>query len=123
MSTHYIQAQRYRRLVQEQFEQAFKQVDFFLTPTLSYTALPIGHYDLVINGVREDFLDMMMLYTSIPSLTGLPAMNVPCGFDHDGLPIGMMLIGRAFDEAALYRAGAAFQAVTDFHTKIPALRD
>ncbi len=121
-ATHYIQAQRYRRLVREEFVKAFREVDFFLTPTLSYTALPVGAYDLVINGVKEDFLDMMMLYTSIPSLTGLPGMNVPCGVDGKNLPIGMQLIGKHFDEVTLYRAGAAFQSVTDFHKKSPALK-
>lgn len=118
-ATHYLQAQRYRRLLQDTFAQKFKEVDLFLTPTLSYTALPIGNYELVINGVKEDFLNMMMLYTSIPSLTGLPGMNVPCGIDENNLPIGMQLIGRPFDEVTLYRAGAAFQSVTDFHKKTP----
>ena len=46
---------------------------------------------------------------------------MPCGFDDDGLPIGMQLIGRPFDEATLFRVGAAFQAVTGFHTRTPPL--
>jgi aspartyl-tRNA(Asn)/glutamyl-tRNA(Gln) amidotransferase subunit A len=51
----------------------------------------------------------------------LPSLNVPCGFDPDGLPIGMQVIGRPFDEAFLFRIGAAFQSVTDFHKRSPKL--
>jgi aspartyl-tRNA(Asn)/glutamyl-tRNA(Gln) amidotransferase subunit A len=64
-------------------------------------------------------LSAIMQYTGVPSLTGLPALAVPCGFDGDGLPIGMQLIGRPFDEATLFRAGAAYQALTAFHTLAP----
>ena len=66
-------------------------------------------------------LDAIMQFTGVPSLTGLPALSVPCGFDPDGLPIGMQLIGKPFDEATLFRVGAAYQALTDFHTRAPDL--
>jgi len=57
----------------------------------------------------------------VPSLTGLPSLNVPCGFDPDGMPIGMQIIGRPFDEATLFRAGMAYQSATDFHRREPDL--
>ena len=66
-------------------------------------------------------LSAIMQFTGVASLTGLPSLNVPCGFDPDGLPIGMQLIGRPFAEAALLRAGHAFQQATDFHRRAPAL--
>jgi aspartyl-tRNA(Asn)/glutamyl-tRNA(Gln) amidotransferase subunit A len=64
-------------------------------------------------------LAAIMQFTGVPSLTGLPSLNVPCGFDQDGLPVGMQVIGRPFDEATLFRVGTAFQAVTDFHRRAP----
>jgi aspartyl-tRNA(Asn)/glutamyl-tRNA(Gln) amidotransferase subunit A len=57
----------------------------------------------------------------VPSLTGLPSLAVPCGFDDDGLPVGMQLIGRPFEEARLFRIGHAFQEASDFHTRSPQL--
>jgi aspartyl-tRNA(Asn)/glutamyl-tRNA(Gln) amidotransferase subunit A len=50
-----------------------------------------------------------------------PSLAVPCGFDPDGLPIGMQIIGKPFDEATLFRVGAAYQGVTDFHRRAPTL--
>jgi aspartyl-tRNA(Asn)/glutamyl-tRNA(Gln) amidotransferase subunit A len=55
------------------------------------------------------------------SATGVPSLNVPCGFDDAGLPTGMQVIGRPFGEADLLGAGQAFQSATNFHTKIPPL--
>ena len=122
LATHYLQAQRYRSLLRNEFLEAFKKVDLFLCPTLPFTATPIGATKVVIeNGVEEDMLSAIMQYTGVPSLTGLPALAVPCGFDGDGLPVGMQLIGKPFDEATLFRVGAAYQALTGFHLKAPAI--
>ena len=120
LATHYLQAQRYRTLLRNEFLEAFDKVDIFLCPTLPFAATPVGAMTVVIeNGVEEDMLSAIMQYTGVPSLTGLPALAVPCGFDHDGLPVGMQLIGKPFDEATLFRVGAAYQALTDFHHKAP----
>ncbi len=122
LATHYIQAQRYRALLRSEFIEAFKSVDVFICPTLPFTATAVGAMKVVIeNGVEEDMLSAIMQFTGVPSLTGLPSLNVPCGFDGDGLPIGMQVIGRPFDEATLFRVGAAFQDATDFHRRVPAL--
>ena len=122
LATHYLQAQRYRSLLRNELMQAFRKVDLFLCPTLPFTATPVGATKVVIvDGIEEDMLSAIMQYTGVPSLTGLPALAVPCGFDGDGLPIGMQLIGRPFDEATLFRVGAAYQALTSFHTQAPAL--
>jgi aspartyl-tRNA(Asn)/glutamyl-tRNA(Gln) amidotransferase subunit A len=120
LATHYIQAQRYRGLLRREFMDAFKQVDVFICPTLPFTATPIGETSVIIeNGVKEDMLSVIMQYTGISSLTGFPALNVPCGFDDHGLPIGMQIIGRPFEERVLFRVGAAYQQVTEFHKQSP----
>ena len=122
LATHYLQAQRYRSVLRAEFLDAFKSVDVFLCPTLPFTATRIGETLVEIeHGVQEDMLAAIMQFTGVPSLTGLPSLNVPCGFDPDGLPVGMQLIGRPFDEATLFRVGAAFQGVTDFHRRVPSL--
>lgn len=122
LATHYLQAQRYRALLRQEFMEAFRKVDFFVCPTLPFTATKIGETKVVIeDGTEEDMLSAIMQFTGVPSLTGLPALAVPCGFDDDGLPVGMQLIGRPFDEATLFQAGAAFQGVTSFHTRAPSI--
>jgi aspartyl-tRNA(Asn)/glutamyl-tRNA(Gln) amidotransferase subunit A len=122
LATHYVQAQRYRSLLRGEFLDAFKSVDVFICPTLPFTATPVGAMKVVIeNDVEENMLSAIMQFTGVPSLTGLPSLNVPCGFDPDGLPVGMQIIGQPFGEAALFRVGAAFQAATDFHKGAPAL--
>ena len=122
LATHYLQAQRYRNVLRRQFLDAFRTVDVFICPTLPFTATPVGATTVVIqDGVEEDMLSAIMQYTGVPSLTGLPSLAVPCGFDPDGLPVGMQVIGRPFDEATLFRVGAAFQRVTSFHERTPVL--
>ena len=118
----YIQAQRYRQLLRSEFLEAFKSVDVFICPTLPFTATPVGATTVVIeNGVEEDMLSAIMQFTGVPSLTGMPSLVVPCGFDEDGLPVGMQIMGRPFDEATLFRAGAAFQAATEYHQRAPSI--
>lgn len=122
LATHYIQAQRYRSLLRSEFLDAFRDVDVFICPTLPFTATKVGEALVEIEaGQPEDMLSAIMQFTGVPSLTGLPSLNVPCGFDDDGLPIGMQIIGEPFGERMLYRVGAAFQAQTDFHTRAPAI--
>ena len=122
LATHYLQAQRYRALLREEFLAAFRKVDAFVCPTLPFTATPVGATTVCIeNGVEESMLSAIMQFTGVASLTGLPAMSVPCGFDADGMPIGMQLIGRPFEEASLFRMAAAYQGVTDFHSRVPTM--
>jgi aspartyl-tRNA(Asn)/glutamyl-tRNA(Gln) amidotransferase subunit A len=120
LATHYLQAQRYRSLLRSEFLDAFRRVDVFVCPTLPFTATRIGEMKVVIDaGQEEEMLSAIMQFTGVPSLTGLPSLNVPCGFDPEGMPIGLQIIGRPDEEATLLRAGAAYQAATDFHRREP----
>ena len=122
LATHYLQAQRYRSVLRKEFVEGFKRVDVFVTPTLPFTATPCGATKVVIEDNREeDMLSAIMQFTGVPSLAGLPALSVPVGFDADGLPVGMQIIGRAFDEATLFRLGHAYQQATDWHRRAPRL--
>ncbi|MGO4236930.1 amidase [Pseudarthrobacter sp. YAF2] len=119
-AVHYLQAQRYRALLRAQMLQALETVDVIACPTLPFTATALGETSVVIrNDEPEDMLSAIMQFTGLPSLTGLPAMSLPCGIDTEGLPIGIQLIGRPFGEAALLRAAAAFQSQTTFHLARP----
>ena len=122
LATHYLQAQRYRSVLRKEFLDGFKRVDVFVTPTLPFTATPCGATTVTIEGDREeDMLSAIMQFTGVPSLAGLPALSLPVGFDADGLPVGMQVIGRPFDEATLFRLGHAYQQATDWHTRAPRL--
>src|SRR6059036_1854863 len=122
LATHYLQAQRYRSVLRKEFLEGFKHVDAFVTPTLPFTATPCGATEVVIeNGQREDMLSAIMQFTGVPSLAGLPALSIPVGFDPDGLPVGMQVIGRPFDEGTLFRLGHAYQGATSWHTRAPRL--
>ncbi|MER9934179.1 amidase [Mesorhizobium sp. M0088] len=115
----YIQAQRYRAHICQQFTAAFGLVEAILTPTIAYTAPRIGQLDVEIDGVMKNILANNMQFTSLASLTGLPAISVPVGFDRGGLPIGMQIIGPALAEDQVLRIGAGLQAGLDCHRKAP----
>lgn len=97
---YYKKAQRVRRLVLEDFKEAFKQVDVILTPTAPSAAFPV---DQSKNLTESDPVKMYLndVFTIPASLAGLPAMSVPAGFDKDGLPLGLQLISNHFDEQSM----------------------
>ena len=113
---YYRQAQKVRTLVQQDFEKAFAQVDLLLTPTTPNPAFTIGEK-------TNDPVTMYMedVCTIPASLAGVPALSLPCGFTSNNLPIGMQLIGPAFEEGRVLMAGHQYQKVTDWHTKRPSL--
>lgn len=122
LATHYLQAQRYRTALRQEFLDAFRRVDVFVCPTLPFTATKVGETLVEIEpGKPEDMLSAIMQFTGVPSLTGLPSLNVPCGFDRNGMPIGMQVIGRPFDETTLFRVGAQFEQATRFYKEFPNL--
>jgi aspartyl-tRNA(Asn)/glutamyl-tRNA(Gln) amidotransferase subunit A len=110
---YYLKALKIRTLIKQDFEKAFADVDVLIAPTMPYPAFKIG----------EKIDDPISLFLSdvdtVPvNLAGVPSISVPCGFSN-GLPIGMQVIGKHFDEAAILRAAFAFEENTDFHTRQP----
>lgn len=122
LASHYIQAQRYRTFITERFRDVLEDVDAIVTPTVPFTAPRVGETEVVLeSGESLGIIPAVMRYNALPPLTGMPGLSIPCGFARDGLPIGIQFIGRAFDEATLFRVGHAYQRATDWHLREPAL--
>ena len=113
---YYVQAQRLRRLIADDFRAAFAQVDLIAGPVSPTVAWDIGAQtdDPVANYLAD-------IYTLPASLAGLPGMSVPVGFGARGRPVGLQLIGQPFDEARLLNIGHQFQQATDWHLRRPGL--
>ncbi len=110
---YYLQAQKVRRMIADDFQQAFKQCDVIAGPAAPTTAWKIGeHGDDPVADYLAD------IFTLPASLAGLPGMSVPAGFD-GGMPVGLQLIGNYFGEAKLLNAAHRFQQATDWHTRTP----
>ncbi len=112
---YYLKALQVRRLIADDFARVFENYDLIISPITPTTAFKLG----------EQTGDPLTLYMNdiltVPvNMAGLPGMSIPCGF-HEGLPIGMQLIGKAFDESTLFKAAFAFEQNTDFHTFRPDL--
>ncbi|MGH2587283.1 MAG: amidase [Dehalococcoidia bacterium] len=108
----YVNAQRARVAIRESFLRALNDVDVLLMPATSITAPSIMGFDVPMR-VR------LKRGTTPINVAGLPALVLPCGFDGQGLPIGMQLAGRPFEEALVLRAGRAYERATDWHTGRP----
>jgi aspartyl-tRNA(Asn)/glutamyl-tRNA(Gln) amidotransferase subunit A len=113
---YYLKALKVRKLLQQGYREALNHFDLLLGPVAPSTAPRIG---TTLADPLQSYLSD--IYTVAANLTGLPGLSLPCGFDRDGLPIGVQLIGRAFDEATLIAAGVAYQEATDHHRQRPAL--
>jgi aspartyl-tRNA(Asn)/glutamyl-tRNA(Gln) amidotransferase subunit A len=113
---YYGQAQKVRTLIKRDFEQAFAQVDLIAAPVAPTTAFRIGqHGDDPLSMYLED------VFTLPANLAGVPGLSFPVGFDADGLPVGMQLMGPLFREEILFQAAHAYQQVTDWHLRKPPL--
>lgn len=117
-ATDFLKAQRLRRLLAEEVRAAFDGVDVLATPTLPLCAWDVAESHIQIAGHPEHVLHACWRFTYPWNLTGLPALSVPCGFA-DGLPVGVQLVGRSFDEATVLRVGHAYQEATRWHEMRP----
>ncbi|WP_439503932.1 Asp-tRNA(Asn)/Glu-tRNA(Gln) amidotransferase subunit GatA [Methylophaga sp.] len=110
---YYLKAQKCRRLISDDFQQAFEEVDVIMGPTAPTTAFKLG--DKTDDPVAMYLAD---IYTINTNLAGLPGMSIPAGFAN-GLPAGLQIIGNYFDEARLLNVAHQYQQVTDWHKQIP----
>ncbi|ENH95725.1 aspartyl/glutamyl-tRNA amidotransferase subunit A [Gracilibacillus halophilus YIM-C55.5] len=113
---YYKKAQQVRTLIKNDFEKVFEDYDVIIGPTTPTPAFKVG----------EKVDDPLTMYANdvltIPvNLAGVPGMSIPCGFSSEGLPIGLQIIGKHFDESTVYRAAYAYEQATDHHTKRPNL--
>ncbi len=110
---YYIKAQKIRRLIKNDFQKAFEEVDVIMGPTSPHTAFAIG-------SKNDDPVTMYLedIYTIAVNLAGLPGMSIPAGLVN-GLPVGLQIVGKDFAEAQLLNVAHKFQQATDWHTKSP----
>jgi aspartyl-tRNA(Asn)/glutamyl-tRNA(Gln) amidotransferase subunit A len=123
-ATDYIQALKLRAQLLDEFMSAvFTRVEVLHTPVLPMPVPTIAE-TMPANG--DAYLAMVASLTrntKVVNYLGLPAVSIPCGFSHEGLPLAFQLIGRPFDEATLLRAGHAYQSATEWHRRVPALTE
>jgi aspartyl-tRNA(Asn)/glutamyl-tRNA(Gln) amidotransferase subunit A len=112
---YYIQAQKVRRLVANDFAEAFKRCDVIMGPTTPTTAFRLG--EKTADPVRMYLND---IYTIPANLAGLPGLSIPCGFDGKGLPVGLQIVGNYFAEARMLGIAHQYQLGTGWHTRAPA---
>jgi aspartyl-tRNA(Asn)/glutamyl-tRNA(Gln) amidotransferase subunit A len=113
---YYLKAQQVRRLIADDFRGAYRKCDVIAGPTAPTAAFKIG-------AKSDDPVQMYLndIFTIAANLTGAPALSIPCGFDRNGLPIGLQLQGPAFAEAKLLDVAHRFQQAADWHRRIPAM--
>lgn len=113
---YYLKGQKARTLIKNDFDKAFESVDIIVTPTAPTTAFKVGEK-------ISDPLSMYLsdIYTIPANLAGLPAMSLPCGFDQNGLPIGLQMVAKPFAEETIFRAAYTYEQNTTWHTKKPVL--
>jgi len=115
----YIQALRARNVYVAQTQELFKNVDLLVGPMEPTVAFPIGQREVEINGKAVDAVPLLTQYTRPFNITGYPAVTVPCGFSEDGLPMGMQIAGRPFEEITVLKAAYAYQQATEWHKRRP----
>ena len=114
---YYMKASKVRNLIRSDFEDAFKKVDCIISPTCPSPAFKIGEK-------ITDPLEMYLsdIYTIPANLVGIPGISIPCGFTTTGLPIGMQIMGKHFEEKKILKIAKLFENETDFHLKKPELK-
>jgi len=112
---YYLKAQKIRRLIAQDFVEAFKQCDVVMGPTSPTVAFKIG-------AKAADPVQMYLndIYTIPANLAGLPGMSIPCGFGRDNLPVGLHIVGNYFAEARMLNVAHQYQKATDWHKREPA---
>lgn len=122
----YLNAQHERRIFSSSLRSIMQRVDAFVLPTVPLPAIPseLAGTEIEIDGIRENATSAYLRLTMPFNLSGLPTVACPCGFSREGLPIGMQIAGKPFEEATVLRIAHAYQQLTDWHHRaIPAAAD
>jgi len=114
----YVRAQQVRRRVRDEINALFARHDLLLAPTTPIPAPALAQREVELPGGTRNLTVALISLTSVWSFAGFPVCSLPCGFA-DGLPVGMQLVGRPFDEATVLRAADAYQRSTDWHRRRP----
>jgi aspartyl-tRNA(Asn)/glutamyl-tRNA(Gln) amidotransferase subunit A len=115
----YVQGQLERNRFRIAMEKVFDSVDVLITPATPLTAFPIGTKNVLLGPQEEDARTAATRFTRCFNATGHPALTVCCGFDSAGLPVGLQIVGRFWDEATVLQAGFAYEQATDWHNRLP----
>jgi aspartyl-tRNA(Asn)/glutamyl-tRNA(Gln) amidotransferase subunit A len=118
---HYVRAQQIRALVRAAVDAALTRRDVLLAPSTAIAATPLDVKETQVGGVSTDVRAALLRFTRPFNFSGHPACSVPCGLTADGLPLGMQIVGRPFDEITVLRVADAWQRATDWHTRRPPL--
>lgn len=115
----YLRAQQQRRAFSSAMRGAMQPIQALVLPTLPIPAIPVeqADTDIAIDGVVENATVALLRLTMPFNLAGLPAISLPCGFTASGLPIGLQLVGKPFEEAMILRIAHAYQQLTDWHRR------
>jgi len=117
----YLKAEQLRAVLIEDFRRAFEKVDVIVGPTTPITAWKSGEWTVKVGGKDESVLAASWRFTFPYNLTGLPAISIPCGFDNEGLPIGLQIAAKPFDEPTLLQVAHAYERAHEWHQRAPAL--
>jgi aspartyl-tRNA(Asn)/glutamyl-tRNA(Gln) amidotransferase subunit A len=118
---HYVRAQQVRALIRADVDAVLARRDVLLAPSTPMVAPTLNERQVTLGDGPSPVRPALIRFTQPFNLSGHPSCSVPCGFTADGLPIGMQIVGRPFDEATVLRAADAFQRLTDFHGRHPVL--
>lgn len=117
----YLKAQRLRSYITHEIRTLLKRFDLLVTPTTPITATPIGSTNLEVKGKNKIVRTLLPIFTRLYNVTGLPAISVPCGFSGKGLPIGLQIAGRPFEEGLILKAAYRYEHRTKWYRRHPKL--
>lgn len=118
----YLQALRASGVVRKRMQNIMNHIDLIATPTTASPAPIIGALTTLVDGVEVPTRETLLRLTRIFNLNGPPAISLPCGFSTEGLPIGLQLVGKPFDDSFVLGAAHAYQQVTEWHVQRPTLK-
>ncbi len=117
--TDYLKGQRVRALIRDEVDTALSKLDVLVCATTPMPAPAVGQKEVRIGAEKQPVRPSLIRFTRPFNMTGHPAASVPCGFTAEGLPAGLQIIGRPFDEATVLRVADAYQRATDWHARRP----